>query len=99
MWATVGGDEFLDQKGIDLRKKMRSFMESIKPNLIKHINDSTFPHEIKDEIAKLGVNGFHLTDFGGPGLSLHTIGACGYEAAKIDASVGTFIAVHNCLGL
>ena len=107
----VGGDEFLDQKGIDLRKRMRSFMESIKPNLIKHINDSTFPHEIKDEIAKLGVNGFHLTDFGGPGLplhaigfvatrlSLHTIGACGYEAAKIDASVGTFIAVHNCLGI
>ena len=29
VWAMVGGDEFLDQKGIDLRKKMRSFMESI----------------------------------------------------------------------
>ena len=95
----VGGDEFLDQKGIDLRKKMRSFMESIKPNLIKHINDCTFPHEHKDEIAKLGLNGFHLTDFGGPGLSLHSIGACGFEAGKIDASIGTFIAVHNCLGI
>ena len=67
--------------------------------MIKHVNDSTFPHELKDEIAKLGLNGFHLTDFGGPGLSLHTIGAFGYEAAKIDVSIGTFIALHNCLGL
>jgi len=99
VWALVGGDDYLDENSIVLRKRMRAFMESIQPSLIKHINDCTFPHELKEEIAKLGINGFHLTDFGGPGLSLHAIGACGFEAGRIDASIGTFIAVHNCLGI
>ena len=99
MWAVVGGDDFLDEKGIEYRKRFRTFMESVQPSLIKHINDCTFPHELKEGIAKLGINGFHCSDFGAPGLSLHTVGACAFEAGKIDTSLATFIAVHNCLGI
>ncbi len=100
VWAIVGGDDFLDENFIEIRKRMRAYMESIQPLLIKHYNDGTFPHELKEGLAKkAGINGFHISDFGGAGLSLHAIAACGFEAGKIDASIGTFLAVHNCLGL
>jgi len=50
-------------------------------------------------IKNLGINGFHLKEFGGPGLTNMEAGAITYELAKIDTSIGTFVSVHNSLGI
>ena len=99
VWDLVGSDEYMSEKGIAMRKKCRAFMLEAQPKLIKHINECTFPHELVKGIHDTGINGFHIAEFGGPGLSPVEIGACAFEFGKIDASLGTFVAVHNCLGM
>jgi hypothetical protein len=69
VWAIVGGDEFLSEKEVQIRKNVRACMENIQPTLIKYINNCEFPHEIIPELLKTGANGFHIKDFGGPNLS------------------------------
>ena len=50
-------------------------------------------------MQEVGFNGFHIKDFGGPGLTSIDAGAALYEMAKVDASIGTFISVHNSIGM
>jgi glutaryl-CoA dehydrogenase len=99
VWAIVGGDDYLNEKEIQVRKNVRAFMEKVQPNLIKHLNNCEFPYEIVPELLKTGANGFHIKDFGGPNLSQFAVGAVAYEMGKIDASVATFLAVHNSIGM
>jgi alkylation response protein AidB-like acyl-CoA dehydrogenase len=99
VWATVNGDEFLSEKGIALRKKTRDYMTSIESKLIQYQNTTEFPFELVDGIRQLGVNGFHIKEFGGPGLNTMEVGAIIYEMAKIDASIYTFLTVHNSIGM
>lgn len=99
MWATVNGDEFLSQKGIALRKKTREFITAFEPKLIEYTNKTEFPFELIDQIKALGVNGFHLKDFGGPGLNTMEVGAVIFELAKVDAAMYTFLTVHNSIGI
>lgn len=47
----------------------------------------------------LGINGFHIKDFGGPGLNNMEGAAVVYEMARVDASIGTFVLVHNSIGM
>jgi|LauGreDrversion4_2_1035121.scaffolds.fasta_scaffold310571_3 alkylation response protein AidB-like acyl-CoA dehydrogenase len=74
-------------------------MESIESMLVDYQNKTEFPFQIIDGIRKLGVNGFHIKEFGGPGLNTMEVGAIIYEMAKIDASVYTFLTVHNSIGM
>ena len=74
-------------------------MESIESMLVDYQNKTEFPFQIIDGIRKLGVNGFHIKEFGGPGLNTMEVGAIIYEIAKIDASVCTFLSVHNSIGM
>ena len=67
--------------------------------MIKYINNCEFPHELVPELLKVGSNGFHIKDFGGPNLSQFGVGAVAFEMGKIDASLATFIAVHNSIGM
>jgi acyl-CoA oxidase len=39
-----------------------------------------------------------IGEYGGPGFSNLEAGAIYYELAKVDASVGTFVLVHNAIG-
>jgi len=52
-----------------------------------------------DKIRETGINGFTIKDFGGPGLNMIESGALCYELAKRDASVASFIVVHNLIGM
>jgi alkylation response protein AidB-like acyl-CoA dehydrogenase len=52
-----------------------------------------------DGLRDLGFNGFEIKDFGGPGLSIMDTSAIIYEIGKVDSSVGTFIMVHNAIGM
>jgi acyl-CoA oxidase len=99
VWASINGDQFLSEKGITLRKKTRALMESLEKSLEKFINDTTFPIEVVPKLRELGVNGYHIKDFGGPGLSSVEGGVICYELAKIDASIMTFLTVHNSIGM
>lgn len=47
----------------------------------------------------LGINGFNIKDFGGPGLTNMEGAAVVYELARVDASIGTFVLVHNSIGM
>jgi alkylation response protein AidB-like acyl-CoA dehydrogenase len=99
VWLSVNNDEFLTEKGIALRLKTREYMESIESKLVEYTNKTEFPFEILDGIRKLGVNGFHIKDFGGPGLNTMEVGAIIFEMAKIDASVYSFMTVQNSIGM
>ncbi len=63
------------------------------------MNKSEFPEELKEALLQTGLNGFHIKDFGGPGLSQMEVAAGIFELAKIDASAATFLAVHNSIGM
>ena len=99
VWANVHGDDHLTDKGITLRKKVRAFMTQVEPQLEKYINNCEFPFELVGQIKDLGVNGFHIKDFGGPGLNAMDVGAIMFEMAKVDASIFTFLTVHNSIGM
>jgi glutaryl-CoA dehydrogenase len=99
VWHTVNGDEFLSEKGRALRKKTREFITRVEPKLVEYNNKTEFPFELMDEIKSLGVNGFHIKDFGGPGLNTMEVGAVIFELAKIDSSIYTFLTVHNSIGM
>jgi len=44
-------------------------MESVYKDLIPYVNSTEFPTFMIDKIKELGVNGFYIKDFGGPGLN------------------------------
>jgi alkylation response protein AidB-like acyl-CoA dehydrogenase len=74
-------------------------MNSIEDKLIPYVNKTEFPFEILEGIRALGVNGFHIKDFGGPGLNTMEVGAVLYEMAKVDCSVSSFMTIHNSIGM
>lgn len=99
VWAGLNGDFHLSEKAIALRKKTRAFIESVEPLLIDYTNKTEFPFEFVPKIKELGINGFHIKDFGGPDLNSVEVGAICFEVAKVDASIFTFLAVHNSIGM
>jgi alkylation response protein AidB-like acyl-CoA dehydrogenase len=52
-----------------------------------------------DKLRKTGLGAFQIKDFGGLGLNSVETGAIVYELAKKDASVTTFLCVHDFLGM
>ena len=73
-------------------------MDQIYSDLIPFINNAEMPMYLVPMIQKLGINGFLIKDYGGPGFSNLEAGAIIYELAKRDASVATFVLVHNAIG-
>ena len=74
-------------------------MEEIYTDLLPHIEATTFPPWLIDELKPLGVNGFTIKGYGSPGVSTPEYAAVIYELAKRDQSVSTFVGGHNALGL
>lgn len=74
-------------------------MNSIEDKLISNYNNAEFPFEVLEGIRSQGVNGFHIKDFGGPGLTTLEIGAVLYEMAKIDCSIPSFMIIHSVIGV
>lgn len=82
--------------------------------MVEYQNKTEFPFELVSigalvlspvlnyqvpQIAALGFNGFHIKDHGGPGLAPMDVAAICYELAKVDCSIGTFVIVHNSIGM
>jgi len=66
---------------------------------LKHVEETSFPYWIIDELKPIGINGLNMKGYGSPELSVTESGAVSYELAKVDASISTFVLVHNGIGM
>jgi len=98
VWESLGYDKYLRPDVAEKRKACAKFMDQIYDDLIPFINNCEMPHYITPMVQKLGINGMLIKDFGGPGFNNLEAGAIIYELAKKDASISTFVLVHNAIG-
>jgi alkylation response protein AidB-like acyl-CoA dehydrogenase len=80
------------------RKAVSDLMIEVKPQLAPYVNNCELPFWLVPRIQKLGINGLFIKDFGGPGMNNLEAGVILYEFAKHDASIATFVQVHNSIG-
>lgn len=92
-------DSKISASAIQKRKDTQKLMECMEERLVPYIKDTTFPEFAFPEIAKLGINGLQIRDFGGPGLTTLEAGSMIYEISKIDGSIAMAFLVQNCLGM
>lgn len=91
-------DEYLRPEAVEKRKATKKLMEEVYQDLIPHINATTMPHWIVPKFQSLKINGFQIKGYGGPGLTNLEVGSLAYEMARKDASISTFVLVHNSIG-
>ena len=96
VWESMDLDAMLRPSVAQKRKAVADLMSSV--DLKEDINNTTMPFWIVPKIQKLGINGFQISEYGGPGFSNLESGAIYYEMSKVDASVATFVLVHNAIG-
>ena len=99
VWESLNLDDLLSNTAVRMRKETKRVMEEMEARLIPHIEDSSWPEFIFQELKAVGINGLQTKDFGGPGLSTIEAGAVIFEIAKIDGSVAMSFLVQNCLGI
>ena len=98
VWESMNMDKHLRPDVAEKRKATSKMMDSAYNDLIPYVNRCDFPFWIIPEVQKLGVNGMMIKDFGGPGFNNLEAGAIIFEMAKKDASISTFVLVHNAIG-
>jgi glutaryl-CoA dehydrogenase len=90
----------LSKEDNDIRLKMRAFMENdVQPVINDYWERDEFPFELIPKFKALGVMGLPFKGYGCPGRSTTLFGFLMMEAARIDASVSTFIGVHTGLAM
>ena len=92
-------DQKMSPEAVEKRKATQRLAEGMEDRLIPHVKACTWPDWVFPEIARLGVNGLQIKDFGGPGLSTLEASSINFELAKIDGSVAMSFLVQNCLGM
>jgi len=82
-----------------LRKSVREFAEGeIGPHVLEWDEASHFPTEILPKLAEMGLLGVIFPEeYGGAGLGYVEYAAVIEELARVDGSVGLFVAAHNSL--
>lgn len=98
VWDAMDMDQYFKPEIVSKKKATDKLMEEVYPDLIPHINDTTLPFWIVPKIQKLGINGFQISACGGPGMTNFETGAMAYALARKDASIATFVLVHNSIG-
>ena len=98
VWESLGLDRHLRSEVIEKRLRVQQFMEDIYDQLPAYIERQETPKFIIPMVQRLGINGMSIKDHGGPGFSNLEGGAVIYEMAKRDASIATFVLVHNAIG-
>lgn len=74
-------------------------MNQIVDRLDAYYESATFPMWVLDNFRQLGINGLTIKGYGSPGLNTVEMGAVIYEIAKRDASLASFMLVHNAIGM
>jgi len=82
-----------------LRKSVREFAEDeIAPHVMEWDESSRFPSEILPKLAEMGLLGVIFPEeYGGAGLGYIEYATVIEELARVDGSVGLFVAAHNSL--
>jgi alkylation response protein AidB-like acyl-CoA dehydrogenase len=82
-----------------LRKSVREFVEGeIGPHVMEWDETSHFPTEILPKVAEMGLMGVIFPEhYGGAGLGYIEYAIVIEELARVDGSVGLFVAAHNSL--
>jgi len=92
-------DRFLSKEAVEKRKATQKVIEGCRERLYKHVEETSFPHWIVDELKPLKINGLDIKGYGSPALNTMESGAIAYELAKVDGSISTFFLVHNAIGM
>ena len=89
---------FTDEQ-TQLRKSVREFAEGeIGPHVLEWDEASHFPVEILPKLAEMGLLGVIFPEeYGGAGLGYIEYATVIEELARVDGSVGLFVAAHNSL--
>lgn len=75
-------------------------MGDVREQLVDYVDRTEFPHFLVPKLAELEIDGGVIDEkYGGPGFSNLEFGALMFEVAKVDASISTYIAVHNSIGM
>jgi alkylation response protein AidB-like acyl-CoA dehydrogenase len=82
-----------------LRRTVREFAEGeIAPHVMEWDEASRFPSELLPKLAEMGLLGVVFPDkYGGAGLGYIEYAIVIEELARVDGSVGLFVAAHNSL--
>ena len=82
-----------------LRKSVREFAEGeIAPHVLEWDESSHFPTELLPKLAEMGLMGVIFPEqYGGAGLGYIEYATVIEELARVDGSVGLFVAAHNSL--
>jgi alkylation response protein AidB-like acyl-CoA dehydrogenase len=82
-----------------LRKSVREFADDeIAPHVMEWDESSHFPSEILPKLAEMGLLGVIFPEeYGGAGLGYVEYATVIEELARVDGSVGLFVAAHNSL--
>ena len=93
-------DALLDDEERAIRDTVRQF---VRDNVLDEVGDwfekGIFPREIFQELAKLGLLGMHLEDYGLPGASSVAYGLTCMELEAGDAGVRSAVSVQGSLAM
>lgn len=91
-------DDLLSSEERKTRYAVREFMEKeVAPIIAQHWEKASFPHDLVPKLAKLNLGGGTLSGNGCAGHSIMQAAMTVVEMARVDASMSTFLMVHNSL--
>lgn len=92
-------DELYTEEEKLIRDSVGKFVDDeILPIIEKHYQDGTYPKEITEKLASLGVFGITLSDeYGGAGANYTSYGLAMLELERGDSAVRSFASVQNSL--
>jgi len=94
----LGLDALLSEEERLARDSVRAFVdERVKPIIEEHHREATCPLELVPEMAKLGLFGATIDEYGLPGLSNVAYGLIMQELERGDSGVRSFVSVQSAL--
>ena len=69
------------------------------PVIVDFWERAEFPHDLVPKLAELRVGGGVIKGYGCPGHSVLGAAMVAVEMARVDASMSTFLLVHNSLAM
>lgn len=83
-----------------LRQRVRDYNEQdVLPHINPYWEKAEFPYDIAMKLKDLGIVGGMLDGYGSAGLDPIEYGLMGYELAKADGSIATFMGVQSTLAM
>jgi glutaryl-CoA dehydrogenase len=93
-------EELLDDRGRDMLRQVRDFMEkSVAPVINHYWTREEFPFDLIPAMAGLGIAGLACEGYDCPGGDPLLDGMIAMELARVDSSIATFMGVHGGLAM